>query len=381
MSLLVLTVGLPGDIDAARHPFSSKVARAPTTSRRNGGHRPLSPSLSSSRRWTRRGHFHGTVLPPPPAPETTRPRTILHENIALRGGSTEVGDEETADGHSDNTPNREEGARASSNGRSEMEVPANDENEAGIGNADEETADYESPTINQRVALSIQTNWGSPVLDQKLELEATRNKNIATIKARVSKQLPGKPPALGLNIVYEGRVLEDDVLLDELFQDDDDVEVKSAKTLILSVIPPVDPRFATALIPRVARHSEHDDRTLTTEELLDAYFLNQAAMTLNAELLANPDAASSSSPLLRLQAQQVSEKLKQQLKQETPADVWKKALEPAPKHGEERRGNRYRSGKGRATTSFRRSFQTNLNVVRRCNGTVMLALPFAVTRR
>lgn len=243
----------------------------------------------------------------------------------------------------------------------------------------------ESSTINQRVALSIQTNWGSRILDLSLELEAARSKNIRNIKERVAKQMPGRPPVLGLQFVYEGRVLDDDVLLDELFDDDDDdVHVdddddeeeggkssSSTKILILNVVPPVEPHFAVELESMISPHSVDDNRTLTTEDLINAYFLNQLAMTRNAELLANPDSDASSSsssllssPVMRLQMRHKAEQLKQQLQREIPTEIWKKAVEPVPKHTEEYRGNRYRSGRGGAKTNFRRSLQTNFNVVR-----------------
>jgi hypothetical protein len=234
---------------------------------------------------------------------------------------------------------------------------------------EDEEADDQTPSIMsaQPVRLLIQTNWGNSVLDHRVELMAARTRDIAWLKKSVSRQLPGRPPVLGLELVYEGSVLDDEMLVDELMEDDededdDDQDENEAKVLILNVIPPVDSKFATELYPKVIM--EDDDDRLTTEELVDAYFLNQAALARNSVLLTQPS-STPSSPLLRLEMQEQARLLREQLQSQIPAEVWEASMQPAiaSQQLEQRRGQRYRSGKGGARTSLRKSIQHNMNIV------------------
>ena len=239
---------------------------------------------------------------------------------------------------------------------------------------DEEADDDPIPSIMsaQPVRLLIQTNWGNSVLDHRVELMAARTRNIGHLKKSISRQLPGRPPVLALELVYEGSVLDDEMLVDELMdeedEDEDDDEEEddaSAKVLILNVIPPVDPKFAAELGPKVMTHMDDDDDRLTTEELVNAYFLNQAALARNSYLLTQPS-STPSSPLLRLEMQEQARLLQEQLQSQIPEQVWEASMQPpvASQHLEQRRGQRYRSGKGGARTNLRKSIQHNMNVVR-----------------
>lgn len=251
---------------------------------------------------------------------------------------------------------------------------AAEENDVAIQIDEDEDDDAdENPVVAipaKPVRMLIQTNWGNSVLDQRVELMAARTRNIASLKKSLSRLLPGRPPLLGLELVSEGRVLNDDMLVDELFDDqdddddDEDNEDGCSKTLILNCVPPVDPKFATELAPRLKAHVEDDDETLSTEDLLEAYFLNQAAMSRNGQLLGNP--TMESPPLLRLEVQEQARKFREQLKAEIPEEVWQSSLEPVRRshHTEEYRGLRYRSGKGGARTNLKKSIQHNLNIVR-----------------
>lgn len=246
-------------------------------------------------------------------------------------------------------------------------------NDGGATIGDDKSDDEaEDPVIKfptQPVRLLIQTNWGNSVLDQQVEMMAARTRNVASLKKSLSRLLPGKPPILGLELVAEGRVLHDNTLVGELFDDDDDEEEEddvdgSSRTLILCSVPPVDPKFATELAPKLRAHVEDDAATLSTDELLQAYFLNQAAMSQNGQLLANP--TMESTPLLRLEVQQQASKFREQLKAEIPQQVWESSLQPSRKtrHTDEYRGQRYRSGKGGARTNLKMAIQHNLNIVR-----------------
>ena len=251
----------------------------------------------------------------------------------------------------------------------EAEEESNDDDE------EEEQQQTVSTVSSQPVRLLIQTNWGNSVLDQRVELMAARTRNVASLKKSLSRLLPGRPPILGLELVSEGRVLDDETLVDDLFDDDDDDEEEeeddddggengSHKLLVLNSVPPVDPKFATELISKLKPHVEDDSETLSTEELIDAYFLNQVAMSRNSLLLANPNMESS--PLLRLEIQEQAKKLREQLKGQVPDQVWETSLKPTQRshHMEEYRGQRYRSGKGGARTNLKKSIQHNMNIVR-----------------
>jgi hypothetical protein len=271
----------------------------------------------------------------------------------LRGGSTAEATEDGGD---------EDAAKATTTTEEGVEQE-NDE--------EEDDAALASVMSSQPVRLLIQTNWGNSVVDHRVELMAARTRTVLSLKKSVSRQLPGRPNILDLELVCEGRVLEDEMLVDELFDDDEDDDDEDeeedsdgvTKVLFLNTVPPVDPKFATELGPKLNAHVEDDDETLSTEELVDAYFLNLAAMSRNAQLLANPNLPSS--PLLRLEIQEQARQLREQLQSQIPTDVWERSLEPVRKshHAEERRGQRYRSGKGGARTNLKKSIQHNLNIV------------------
>ena len=266
---------------------------------------------------------------------------------------------------------------------------------------DEEENEETSTTTTEKVPaiasmepvrLFISTNWGNSVIDQTVELTPVRTRTVASLKKSLSKQLPGRPPIVALDLVYEGRILDDDTLVEELFEDededeeedddDDDIEEgnEAHRKLTLNIVPPVDPKFATELGPKLVYYNDDDDdayvadsagiadaESLTTDELVDAYYLNQVAMSQNAQLLADPNIPSS--PYMRLELQEQARQLKEQLQTETPVDVWEKCMDVSTQKSsrhtrDEWRGERYRSGKGGVTTQIKTIIQTNLNVVR-----------------
>eukprot|EP00934_Nitzschia_sp_Nitz4_P003778 Nitzschia sp. Nitz4//scaffold12_size214221//201143//202157//NITZ4_001538-RA/size214221-exonerate_protein2genome-gene-0.59-mRNA-1//1//CDS//3329535134//3768//frame0 len=171
---------------------------------------------------------------------------------------------------------------------------------------------------------------------------ATRTRNMFTLKKSLSRQLPGKPPVRAFQLVYQGTILDDEMLVDELFDEDDEDDDEE-----------IEDGSSTAA-----------DDTLTTEELLQAYFLNQVAMTQNAMLLGNPDHAMSST--FRLEMREQAQQLLDQFREQTPPDVWSASLETKDNKGvvEERRGHRYRTSAGGIHSSVRKTIQTNLNIAR-----------------
>lgn len=288
---------------------------------------------------------------------------LLH---ALRGGGSSVVTDDSKE-KNESTPLTEE----------------ENSSEDGENAPSQTSASPESSILSSRpVKLLIQTNWGSPAIDQRVELTVVRTRTIASLKQSLSRLLPGRPPMLGLELVYEGRVLEDEMLVDELFDgdaeddddsDDDDEEDEMddgdgdnvKKVLTLNVIPPVDPKFATTLASQLkSEASSEDDVVIPTEEILKAYFLNQAAIARNAQLLANPNLPTS--PLLALEMREHAKSLQDIFQAQIPEKVWLASLKMMKKsnNAEERRGQRYRKGGNRGVrTDLKKTLQTNLNIV------------------
>jgi len=235
---------------------------------------------------------------------------------------------------------------------------------------DDEEEDSKASISSQPAKLLVKTNWGNPVLDVQVELDAARTRNVASLKKSLSRLLPNRPPMLSIQLVSEGRVLDDEMLVDDLFDEDDEDDEdeegdngESSKVLLLNSIPPVDPKFGIELISKLKTHMEDDADTLTTEELLEAYFLNQVAISRNGQLLDNPEAGSSST-LLWVEMKERADQLQEQLKSDVPEEVWQKCMEAVQRsqQKEEFRGQRYRSGKGGARTNLKKSIQHNLNI-------------------
>lgn len=196
---------------------------------------------------------------------------------------------------------------------------------------DEKQEQPKAPISSEPVRLMVQTNFGNPVMDVQVELNTVRTRTIGSLKKSVSRSLPGRPPELSFQLVSEGRVLGDDMLVNDLFdeedeEDDDHDGEDDSKVLLLNSIPPVDPKFATELVPKLKDHMEDGKNTLTTEELLEAYFLNQVAISRNSQLLHDPDAGSSGA-MLRSEMKERADELQEQLRSSVPEEVWQKSLE------------------------------------------------------
>jgi hypothetical protein len=300
---------------------------------------------------------------------------------SLRGGSTTV--EEIGEEVDDEDDDDEGGGELDSN---------NDKDEESTTTTTTENSPTSIASMGP-VQLFISTNWGNSVIDHSVDLKSKRTKTIIDLKKSLSKQLPGRPPILAMGLVHEGRLLDDETLVEELFEDEDDEDDEDYddddddetnepnRKLTLNIVPPVDPKFMTELGPKLMFHSDDvdddnnfmtnsaaaDADSLSTTELVDAYYLNQVAMSRNAHLLADPNTPLS--PYTRLELIDQAKQLRDQLTAQTPTDLWEKLMEvrtqkSANDNKDEWRGERYRSGKGGVTTQFRTTLQTNLNVVR-----------------
>ena len=245
-----------------------------------------------------------------------------------------------------------------------------------------ENEDEDQPAVDTsqgRVLVKVQTNLENVVVDHHVEMMLRRDKNVTFVKNRVKRDVPGKIPLLAIELLLDGRPLSDETVLDDICKkleegiededdDEDDIdrdeEGNPVLTLTLNIVPPVDKKFAAALTPKLEDHYEGDDeKTLPTDTLLDAYFLNQVAMERNAQLLADPNKVLP--PTNPVEMKNQARMLKEQLKSQTDPEVWEKSLQPIKKADNlpEIRGQRYRSGKGGAATSLKKNIQTFFNVV------------------
>ena len=240
-------------------------------------------------------------------------RLLLRSLGNLRGGassSMEPDEEETSD---DDDEDDDEGDRASLGGSSSSSFTEKKEefrNEADKANDGEEESSP-SPTILNRepVLITVKTVLGertksstvttpessvsssAPVsalsfLDQSIEITVHPSRNILSLKQSLQRQLPGKPPIATMQLIFQGRIVPDDVLVDELLEDhndddDDDDDDKDSTAnkglvLLLDMIPPVDPKLIAQ--PKLFDGLLQD---LTVSDLLDAYVTNEAALYQN----------------------------------------------------------------------------------------------------
>ena len=241
--------------------------------------------------------------------------------------------------------------------------------EEGSEEEDEEESDdtEESPLASvissEPVAVTIKTNLGNPLIDQSIELLVSRTRNVASVKQALSRQLPGRPPVTAISLMSGTRVLGDDELVDELVEDeddddDDDEEKSSSLVLILDMVPPVDPKFATSF---------QKLNEMTTSEILDAYAANAASMYHNAQSLVSEPSADKAYGSLSVQLRHEAYRIRNQLTSSFPESALEKLEQETPPHetqvSGQRRGQRYRSGRGGAKTNIKRMIQRNLNVV------------------
>lgn len=236
-----------------------------------------------------------------------------------------------------------------------------------------------SITSTKPLVILIKSNLDSKVLDiHPMELNAIRARNVESVKSSLARQLPGKPPLDLIRLSLDGRVLRDELLMDELLDDDDDEDDdddatdpnKPALTLVLDMVPPVDPRtFGQELEDRMEE--------MSTSDLLDAYTLNEAAIWFSSQFVVSrkgeadnsaeakedededdedeeatpPTPSSDSDPLIAFQLRQYATHLKSQLQttliSEKTAPLLEDPIPPAQAAAEQARtpqikGDRFR---------------------------------------
>jgi hypothetical protein len=304
-------------------------------------------------------------------------RSSLLASLLPRGGST---DEQ--DFHSEDEEEEEDDQ--------EIEVDEAEEEES------EEDEDEESTTTattsppsfsSEPLTVTIKTNLQNPLIDQSIELLVTPSRTISSVKQTLSRMLPSRPPASLLRLTHDSVLVSDDEIVSELVEDDEDDEDDEEErdlTLILDIVPPVDPKFAVEAVSKM--------QELSTMDLLEAYAANAAAMNANTAAMLKTSTTSSDeeediindgiSPLYSVHLRQQALALQHQLESRYTSEQLESWREP-PKLAEEAqrqveiRGQRVRVGsKGGARSSVKRTLQRNLNIVSAWNTIDVILIEF-----
>lgn len=251
----------------------------------------------------------------------------------------------------------DDGSKATS---SELDNNEDQEEKATEDEDEDEDEDEEEPdgppvaTSSQPINIMFKTNMGNPLIDTSLELLVSRSRTVENVKQSLSRMLPGRPPPEVMRLVSEGILLRDDELINDVVDDDEDLddedEEASTVTMLLDMVPPVDPKFATQL---------QNMNEVSTSDLLDAYAANSAAMyhptndvDQQGDLL---------SVQLRHEAHTIREQLLETFPEKSLAALYAETL--SSEFVEDRRGQRYRTSMGGARANLKRILQTNLNIV------------------
>mmetsp|Transcript_1278 Transcript_1278/g.2666 ORF Transcript_1278/g.2666 Transcript_1278/m.2666 type:complete len:520 (-) Transcript_1278:154-1713(-) len=239
--------------------------------------RSTSRTLKSSLQQERRGKEEDV-------PGRTFPISGFAAFWSLRGGFSAVGSDYEYD---DDEESYEESIEDDKDGfdiPSEGEESADDDDDEGAALSDGDA--FRSAPVK----LIVQTGMNCPLIDQTLEVTASRTRTVASIRQTVSRQMRGRPPISAVRLLLANRLLQDDEVIDDLlpdseesgededgFDDDDDDEVDEMVKLRLTLdaVPPVDPKFGVDLGKEI--------QDLSTAELLEAWAANAAAAHENAE--------------------------------------------------------------------------------------------------
>ena len=164
------------------------------------------------------------------------------------------------------------------------ESDGDDEREESGGSDEEEHGLPEDGAASSApLKLIVQTGLNCPLVDQSLEVTASRTRTVASIRQTVSRQMSGRPPISAIRLLLANRVLQDHEVLEDLLpegenEDDDDDDGEDdgmlKLRLLLDSVPPVDPKFGVELGNQI--------QDLSTAELLEAWAANAAAAHENA---------------------------------------------------------------------------------------------------
>lgn len=190
-------------------------------------------------------------------------------SLKIRGGSSSEYDLEESDEDSDDEYDEEE--------------ESDDGDEYDEEGDEEEESDEEQENVpSLPVKITLKTALSSNILiDQSIEITASPTRSVESLKQSVSRQFKSRPPMNAITLRLDGQILDDSELVtnlvedeDEEEEDDDDEDGLSKLTIIVDMVPPVDPKFGTEMKSRI--------NDLTNEEVLNAYVANLASMHQNS---------------------------------------------------------------------------------------------------
>lgn len=211
----------------------------------------------------------------------------LIRGLDIRGGGEETDDEYDDDYDSDVGLDEEE-----SDSEEEDDEEEEEESDA---EADEDVEEEEESSGSASPAkITLKTALTNHILiDQSIEITASPTRNVQSLKQSVSRQFKSRPPIDAIVLRLDGQILDDDVLVQDLVDEDDEEEEDDEHedddglpkvTIIVDMVPPVDPKFGTEMKNRL------DD--MTNQQVLDAYIANLASMHQNSiEMMQLPKAA------------------------------------------------------------------------------------------
>ena len=177
-------------------------------------------------------------------------------------------------------------------GDATIDVDSNDDDEE---NEDEVTVDIENaPSLSTAssssvVKIRISTSLQSSIVDHTTSLMSSGKRTILSLRQAMARSLPGNPPLSIVKLRHCGRLLDDDSMTVEdvlqLARDDDDddddddtiddnnEDDENIEKLVFTcdILPPIDTKFGLQL--------KESTSTLSTQEILHAYYLNVAGLS------------------------------------------------------------------------------------------------------
>ena len=316
----------------------------------------------------------------------------IHADIgiisSLRGGSDEYDSEYDSDEdleESEEESDEEESDDEDSENDAEIDEEMEDEEE------DEDEDDTEFSNLPVKVTLKTNLS-GSVLIDQSIEITASPSRTVQSLKQSVSRQFKSRPPMEAVVLRLDGQVLDDETLVSDLVDEEDEDEDDEDEdddglpklTIIVDMIPPVDPKFGTEMKQRL------DD--MTNEEVFDAYISNLAAMHQNSLDLMQPEVADIANdeedeededeelekdvPNTNLLLQQYAMMLKDQISKsftEEEKELLEKSDTPSSPEEDDldnysgdlllKESIKRKKRRGGATANVKRTLQKNLNIV------------------
>lgn len=150
-----------------------------------------------------------------------------------------------------------------------------------------------APSLSSVVKIKISTSLQSSIVDHTTSLMSSGKRTILSLRQAMARSLPGNPPLSIVKLLYCGRLLDDDSMtVEEVLQlardddDDDDNDDSNNDTIddnneddrdierlvfTCDILPPIDTKFGLQLKESIS--------TLSTQEILHAYYLNVAGLS------------------------------------------------------------------------------------------------------